>query len=431
MRLLDTITLRLESFFGSSIPEYAILSHTWNEEEVLFDDIRDSGQPLPVHKKGFAKVKGSCEQAIRDGYKYIWIDTCCIDKSSSAELSEAINSMFQWYHDSGTCYAYLADVNTAEGAGAVDFEASRWFKRGWTLQELIAPRNVWFFDGTWARLGKRQPIENDLRGGEDLSERIRQATGIPTKILHWYGGPQSSSRWSPGWLAGQSKEQQLLSALRSFSIAQRMSWAALRETTRVEDRAYSLLGLFEVNMPMLYGEGRRAFFRLQQEILKVSNDQSILAFAHSQSARSRRYHGWELLADSPTCFAASTIEQPTEFGPIWPGAAKGGSFAAELSPLPKALEVGLCLCPLYPLPGFGDGRESFYYLGILDCVYRDDPTSHPAIFLEAVDKNKQTFRRIAGHILRAITPLDIDAPARPTWAGHKCKWDTASFQVPS
>jgi hypothetical protein len=125
MRLLNNSSLRLESFFDSAIPEYAILSHTWGKEEILFDDIHDSTKPLPIHKKGFAKLQGSCDQARRDGYGYIWIDTWCIDKSSSAELSEAINSMFQWYHKSRRCYAYLIDVNAPEREGVATFEESR------------------------------------------------------------------------------------------------------------------------------------------------------------------------------------------------------------------------------------------------------------------------------------------------------------------
>ena len=114
MRLLSTESLRLESFFRGSMPQYAILSHTWETEEVLFDDIRDPAQPLPTHKKGFLKLMCSCAQARRDGYRYIWIDTCCIDKSSSAELSESINSMFRWYANSARCYAYLGDIDGAQ-----------------------------------------------------------------------------------------------------------------------------------------------------------------------------------------------------------------------------------------------------------------------------------------------------------------------------
>jgi hypothetical protein len=186
MRLLNTSSLRLESSFDSAIPGYAILSHTWAKEEVLFDDIRDLNKPLPAHKKGFAKVQGSCDQARRDGYGYILIDTCCIDKSSSAELSEAINSMFQWYHKSPRCYAYLADVNAPEGKGVAAFEQSRWFRRGWTLQELIAPRNVMFYDYNWCFIGMHQTSGDHPEGLEDLAEKICKASDIPVTLLRWY-----------------------------------------------------------------------------------------------------------------------------------------------------------------------------------------------------------------------------------------------------
>ncbi|KAJ4301973.1 hypothetical protein N0V88_002103 [Collariella sp. IMI 366227] len=179
MHLLNTETLRLESFAGSSIPDYAILSHTWDEEEILFGDICDPSKPLPVNKRGFAKIKGSCDQARQHEYSYIWIDACCIDKSSSAELSEAINSMFQWYQNSGCCYAYLADIDQPQGHGTTTnmIEDSRWFTRGWTLQELIAPRSVLFYDSNWNFIGER----DDLSDSNALTKTICQRTGIPSR----------------------------------------------------------------------------------------------------------------------------------------------------------------------------------------------------------------------------------------------------------
>ena len=163
--------------------------------------------------------------AAADGFHYIWIDTCCIDKASSAELSEAINSTYRWYHESGVCYAYLADVPP----NAVDneFAKSRWFTRGWTLQELIAPLTVIFLNKEWQKIGiksSRQRI-------------ISEVTGIPANIL----------------LGGD---------LERASIAQKISWASKREITRIEDIAYCLMGIFSINMPMLYGEGERVFIRL-------------------------------------------------------------------------------------------------------------------------------------------------------------------------
>ncbi|KAH8664926.1 hypothetical protein BGZ61DRAFT_499065 [Ilyonectria robusta] len=220
MRLLNTKSLKLEYFAGDEVPEYAILSHRWEAEEILFQDVQTDKWP---QKKG--------------ADKHIWIDTCCIDKSSSAELSEAINSMFSWYHDSQVCYAYLFDVPTGKTEA---FAKSEWFTRGWTLQELIAPRKVQFFDSQWRMIGDRL----------SLLDSIVKVTAIDRRYPSF---------------------RRLLS---SFSVARRISWASTRVTTRVEDRAYALLGLFNVNMPLLYGEGTKAFRRLQEEIIRHSNDQA-------------------------------------------------------------------------------------------------------------------------------------------------------------
>ncbi|KAF2188751.1 HET-domain-containing protein, partial [Zopfia rhizophila CBS 207.26] len=145
MRLLRTKTLELSEFLGSNIPPYAILSHTWGAEEVSFDDMNgDRGTTLT--KAGYRKIRQCCEKALLDGFDYLWVDTCCIDKRSSVELSEAINAMFKWYQNSAVCYAYLADVPSREEPTSknIAFAASRWFTRGWTLQELIAPLRVHF-----------------------------------------------------------------------------------------------------------------------------------------------------------------------------------------------------------------------------------------------------------------------------------------------
>ncbi|KAF2252443.1 HET-domain-containing protein, partial [Trematosphaeria pertusa] len=221
MRLLDVRALQLKEFVDNT-PPYAILSHTWEEEEVLFADLFDLESAKK--KKGFEKVSKACEQARRDGFDWIWIDTLCIDKSSSAELSEAINSMFAWYKRAAQCYAYLFDVS-----GLHDFKGSKWFTRAWTLQELLAPSSIGqgeiagmeFFSSKWKSLGTKAT----------LSRRISAVTGI-----------------AEAYLRGQS--------LDTASISMRMSWAAERRATRAEDIAYSLLGIFDVNMPLLYGEGK-------------------------------------------------------------------------------------------------------------------------------------------------------------------------------
>ncbi|SPO06450.1 uncharacterized protein DNG_09140 [Cephalotrichum gorgonifer] len=246
MRLLNTATLALESF-SETPPPYAILSHTWGQDEVLFEDIRNG---TARQRKAFPKVEKCCRLAADQGYAYAWIDTCCIDKSSSAELSEAINSMFNWYRDSAVAYAYLEDLTIGKPKYAVkELKDCRWFGRGWTLQELIAPKTLQFYDGNWDGFGTRH----------ELSQSLSRVTGINSLIL----------------LDGGDIAARLL----QFSVYQRFSWASRRETTRPEDMAYSLMGIFDVNLPLLYGEGgKKAFFRLQEEILKYSMDQSILAW---------------------------------------------------------------------------------------------------------------------------------------------------------
>ncbi|KAF9462365.1 heterokaryon incompatibility protein-domain-containing protein [Collybia nuda] len=248
MRLLDTTTIKLLEF-QSNIPVYAILSHVWESEEVTFPDIADLDKARNMH--GFTKITGACEAAIRDGIKYIWIDTCCINKESSAELSEAINSMYAWYRNARICYAYLCDV-PSEGDHEDPyslFAMSRWFTRGWTLQELIAPLRVVFYGQDWVDIGTKATLQ----------KTISAVTGIGTTAI--VGGEYWNSF-----------------TLDDVPVAVRMSWAAGRTTTREEDIAYSLMGLFGVNMPLLYGEGRNAFIRLQYEIIKKSTDHSIFAW---------------------------------------------------------------------------------------------------------------------------------------------------------
>jgi hypothetical protein len=277
MRLINTHTLGFEEFEGLNIPPYAILSHRWESGEVLYTEMK-FGTSYET-KPGWNKIVRCCEQARLDEMPYVWIDTCCIDKSSSAELTEAINSMFQWYKEAKVCYAYLCDVSILttnvmeEGRGGTEkfnhrldkafllqFYGSGWFTRGWTLQELLAPRNVKFFNSSWDILGNK----------DELCNAITCATCIPSEVL-----------------LNERK-------LSSYTVAQRMSWASKRSTTRVEDLAYSLLGLFNVNMPLLYGEREAAFTRLQEEILRKSNDESILLWEAD---------GLSLLAKSPKAFA--------------------------------------------------------------------------------------------------------------------------------
>lgn len=277
MRLLNTDTRKLEFFTDSNAPLYTILSHRWGDDEVLFHDVQNNRSY--EEKEGYAKLDGACMQAKSQGFQYLWIDTCCIDKTSSAELSEAINSMFRWYQDSTICYVYLVDVDDAS-----NFRQSDWFSRGWTLQELIASSIVTFFSKTWSEIGTKS----------SMCDIISEITLIPKAILRGAASVDTAS------------------------VAQRMSWASKRQTTRIEDQAYCLMGLFGINMPMLYGEGELAFIRLQEEIIKMSDDHSIFAWS------SRHVKTQDLLAPSPSVFLDSS-----RIIPLNPAAmARGGATGA-------------------------------------------------------------------------------------------------------
>jgi NACHT domain/Heterokaryon incompatibility protein (HET) len=253
MRLLklnsrSEFTLTTDIITGDT--PYAILSHTWgaDEDEVTFDDLqKESGQS----KAGYAKIQFCGEQARKDGLQYFWVDSCCIKRSSDSELSESINSMFRWYQGASRCYVYIGDVSTtkrkrgdenAQDAWKQAFRDSRWFTRGWTLQELLAPRSVEFFSKDGHRLGDKQ----------SLDQLIHEITGIPILALR-------------------------VTSFSQFSAEHKFEWAENRKTTREEDWAYSLLGIFEVSMSVIYGEGRaKAIRRLKREIEDASRDQECL-----------------------------------------------------------------------------------------------------------------------------------------------------------
>ncbi|KAH7082093.1 heterokaryon incompatibility protein-domain-containing protein [Paraphoma chrysanthemicola] len=268
MRLIDTSTGIMKEFIGSDIPAYAILSHTWEDDEITYKDYIKGRNQL---SKGYEKITQTCSLARENGVAYAWIDTCCIDKRSSAELTEAINSMYLWYERAIQCYVFLSDLELDTELETA-LPRCRWFTRGWTLQELIANRNVTFFDSKWNHRGTKL----------DLARHLSEITLIDEDMMK-----------------GNAN-------LSDFCVATKMSWAAKRSTTRIEDRAYCLLGLFEVNMPLLYGEGEKAFQRLQEEIIRSTPDFSIFAWtkpARSRPAyahRNRIYCG--ILATSPSDF---------------------------------------------------------------------------------------------------------------------------------
>ena len=233
----------LAHFTEGGIPPYAVLSHRWgqNNEEVTLEDVTNG---TGKNKTGYRKIQLCAEQAAQDSLEYIWVDTCCIDKENYAELSHAINSMFRWYRNAARCYVYLSDVakvpsHSEDGTGPPlwewEFRKSEWFSRGWTLQELLAPSMVEFFSQHWERIGDKK----------SLKRQIREITGIPDRALQG-------------------------ARLSSFSDLQRFSWMERRQTKIAVDRAYALLGIFDVNIMLNYDEGvESAFRRLQEEIDKL------------------------------------------------------------------------------------------------------------------------------------------------------------------
>jgi hypothetical protein len=241
MRLLyfdSSRRLTFADFSRKTIPPYAILSHTWGDDEFLFEDlVNGTGES----KAGYEKIMFCGEQAACDSLQYFWVDTCCIDKWKIPELSHAINSMFRWYKNAAKCYAFLSDVLTPttdaqlhQDTWEASFRKSRWFTRGWTLQELLAPASIDFFCLERQRIGDKASLE----------QQICEITRIPVTALRG-------------------------DALDEFSVPERMAWMAGRQTKEEEDMAYSLIGIFAVSMEFRYGEGKeRALKRLQEEIGK-------------------------------------------------------------------------------------------------------------------------------------------------------------------
>lgn len=297
MRLINCRTLTLETFEHSEAPPYAILSHTWGDDEVLFQDfllphVREA-------KHGWRKIELTCRQAAADGLSHAWVDSCCINKESSSELSESINSMFRWYAHSRHCYVFLSDYHLPPNSEGPHLRASKWFTRGWTLQELIAPPRLSFFDADWKFIGTKR----------DLAQDVTECTRIDLSILT------------------ATSVEDIRIGLDECTVAKRMSWAARRQTKRPEDLAYCLLGVFDLSMPMLYGEGERAFTRLQEMIIQETNDMSIFAWQTSsemdpatQFSELREggmgYRG--ILAKRPAEFYIGHLIIPSQFPTVVP-----------------------------------------------------------------------------------------------------------------
>lgn len=232
MRLLNIESLEFKEFHDDTKrPPYVAASHRWLiEGEATFQDVRDGHN---TSGEGYRKVKAFAEY-IKSSISYVewlWIDTCCINKDSAAELSEAINSMFEWYHNAELCLAYLADVKTGEGMSS--FEKSVWFERGWTLQELLAPRTVVFLTKEWQVIGHKGDSASGKHRpfiGCDLGGTIARVTGIPEEVLYNY------------------------EASVGLSVGEKLKWMEARTTTRPEDMSYALYGILGVTLPAIYGE---------------------------------------------------------------------------------------------------------------------------------------------------------------------------------
>lgn len=214
---------------AADVPFYAVLSHIWdhNDAEVTFEDIEDGTRDFNDRSKpGFDKLRFCCEKAELDGLRYFWIDTCCIKKSDSTELQRSLNSMFYWYQRAVRCYVFLSDVSGERPQAGAKFSAveafkdSKWFTRGWTLQELLAPSSVVFYSKEGNRLGDKRELE----------QAVVAVTKIPSIALQG-------------------------AKLSLFSKEERFSWAEHRITTIPEDAAYCLLGIFNVHMYPSYADG--------------------------------------------------------------------------------------------------------------------------------------------------------------------------------
>ncbi|KAI0325475.1 hypothetical protein GY45DRAFT_1216470, partial [Cubamyces sp. BRFM 1775] len=240
MWLLQTKTGQLRHFADPRTMKepYAVLSHVWSYDEQVFRDDTHS-----ILSGLSPKIASFCERACADGFELAWMDSCCIDSSSSAEVSEVVNAVYEWFRRAAVCYVYLADVESEDDPFAPNsqFRQSRWHSRLWALQELLAPSRIIFLSKDWHALGTKA----------SLSVPIQEVTGIPRSVLLG------------------------ITPLSSVSVARRMSWASRRRTTRIEDYAYALMGLFGIKLPTIYGEGYHAFTRLQEKILRQIPDQSI------------------------------------------------------------------------------------------------------------------------------------------------------------
>jgi hypothetical protein len=376
MRLINAKTLQLEEFFAD-VPAYGILSHTWGLDEVTFTDFTTNLEAAKA-KSGFVKIQRCIDQALMDDISYCWVDTCCIDKSSSAELSEVINSMFRYYEEARICYVFWFDVDATLPGLIPQLESCRWFTRGWTLQELIAPKKRVFFDKHWRHIGS---LTDDIDLPDDASF-----------------DSADDHEWMDFWETSATCPIPLHLLLHKddldeYCIAAKMSWASRRETTRIEDMAYCLLGIFDVNIPLLYGEGPKAFIRLQEELLRQSVDHSIFVWNDLNNQSSSKYRG--LLARSPAEFSV----------PLDITLKKGRGYTYEMTN--RGLRLKL---PLSPTDHPGE------YFACLDCCH--EGTGVLAIVLAMVGDNNQ-FARVEPKVVKRFLEAPIETEILDIFVSHK------------
>ncbi|RMJ14382.1 hypothetical protein CDV36_005907 [Fusarium kuroshium] len=391
MRLLETKSYELfeASDIPAPFPSYAILSHTWisSKDEITYQDMKTRKGDIKndVYKqKGWSKLRKYCDRAAKDGWEWAWMDTCCIDKTNPADTQEAINAMFRWYQSAGICYAHLEDVDVLRDVKNMDlpqnvdfdgtvgsrnaanpngplhkalerfFIKAKWFTRGWTLQELLAPHYLVFVDRAWRRIGTR----------ESWAHEIERASNIEAHHL---------TSFEPTDFA-------------SCSTAMRFSWASGRETTVEEDETYSLLGLFGISLPLIYGEGsRQAFNRLQRQLIIVYNDDSLFSWKEPQAIASKS--GWGILARSVKDFwDASKVKALGHYGNTFSMTNQGLAITAKHWRHKADLNAGLIR---------------------LNCSFGSDSSQETGIYL-TYDADADAYHRIRIHQLCDMSQVNFN-----------------------
>jgi hypothetical protein len=300
--------------------------------EMMYSLCAEMSEDQKVKCGGFVKLVKFCNIAWREyRCQYVWFDTGCINKESSAELEESIRSMFSWYRNSAICVVQLNQTSDAP-----EMPRDPWFKRGWTLQELLAPKTIKFFDQSWYPIIPIALHPNDkvpdAELGVPLWKTISKITDIPVDEL---------LSFTPG----------------IGNVRQRMTWASRRKTTRIEDMAYCLIGIFDIALSVAYGEGPMAFHRLQLEIMMRSDDKRLFAWNGKPSAYN------SMFAAEPKCFVQSNLPKTPDVADTTYGLTNRG------------LHI---ILPVYEVQNVRDYKENEYKLevqglGTITAAFLDKP----------------------------------------------------------